>query len=213
MNINRDKKTTKKCRYHGQLTIDEIYITEAGSQRCLLCKSKKPPILSIVESKHNIQRRHPVTSFCKKCNTRKPIEEFYLNPSTSMLCKPCEKIRKSEYRKRPEVRQREYIYEMKRFYKKKYGITFEDYDAMIKKQKGLCAICRKPSTKIDCRLKKIQRLHVDHCHKTKKVRGLLCNKCNQGIGFFDDNILIFESCIRYLQNGYIEEKLMQNEVR
>ena len=137
---------------------------------------------------------------CKKCNIKKPLDEFYKKASRGNLCIACDKQKRHEYRKRPEVRERAYIYQMKRFYKKKYGISFEDYDEMLKKQKGLCAVCRKQNTKIDSRSKKTQRFHVDHCHETKKIRGLLCMKCNQGIGFFDDNILYLESCIRYLQN-------------
>lgn len=42
--------------------------------------------------------------------------------------------------------------------------------------------------------------YVDHCHTTKKVRGILCNKCNFGIGHFDDNPALLESAIRYLKD-------------
>jgi hypothetical protein len=58
---------------------------------------------------------------------------------------------------------------------KRYGLTAEQHDAMLKKQHGLCAICLKPpsSTK-----KRTNILHVDHCHVTGKVRGLLCARCN-----------------------------------
>lgn len=64
--------------------------------------------------------------------------------------------------------------------KYEHGLTLEDYDAMLAKQSGVCAICAKP-----CTVK--SRLSVDHCHKTGKIRALLCNPCNQGIGLFADD--------------------------
>jgi len=51
---------------------------------------------------------------------------------------------------------------------------------MFKEQKGKCAICNKHQKK----LKTV--LHVDHCHKTNQVRGLLCNRCNAGLGYYED---------------------------
>jgi Recombination endonuclease VII len=202
----RNKKTKKKCQYHGYLHIDEIHITDSGTQWCLLCKQNKP---NTIEAKKNI-KEFPFNELkCKICNETKPIEQFYTRSKYIFHCKSCIKIRKHEYRKRPEVKEREYISYMKRFYKNKYGISFEDYEAMLKKQNGLCAICRNPSTRVDARSKKIQRLNIDHCHTTRKVRGLLCSKCNHGIGLFGDNILLFESCIRYIQHGYIDDKFIQ----
>lgn len=57
----------------------------------------------------------------------------------------------------------------------RYGLTPEQYAALLEKQDGKCAIC--------CETKD---LHVDHCHETKKVRGLLCGACNRGLGLFGD---------------------------
>ena len=55
--------------------------------------------------------------------------------------------------------------------KRKYGITAKEYEALFKRQGGVCAICGRPP--------KTRRLHVDHCHRTKVVRGLLCFRCNR----------------------------------
>ena len=65
----------------------------------------------------------------------------------------------------------------------KYGITPSQYDDMLWKQSGVCAICKKPETMVYAETNKAKPLSVDHCHKTKKVRGLLCSACNTGIGF------------------------------
>lgn len=72
----------------------------------------------------------------------------------------------------------------------KYGIVLEDYDLMLAGQGGVCKICgATPNGK---------RLHVDHCHSTGKVRGLLCNKCNFGIGLFNDDIQMIKKAVAYL---------------
>jgi hypothetical protein len=63
--------------------------------------------------------------------------------------------------------------------KRLYGITIEEYDALLAKQKGRCAICKETP--------KRERLSVDHCHRGKFVRWLLCGLCNRGIGCFRDD--------------------------
>lgn len=68
---------------------------------------------------------------------------------------------------------------------KKYGITVEEYERLLKLQNYKCKICNKPETKLVN--KKICKLAVDHCHSTGKIRGLLCYACNVGIGFFKHN--------------------------
>ena len=70
-----------------------------------------------------------------------------------------------------------------------YGLTSAKVSAMLAEQRGNCAICKlrliKPS--------------VDHCHSSGKVRGLLCRKCNFGLGLFSDSVKILSSAIRYLK--------------
>lgn len=74
-----------------------------------------------------------------------------------------------------------------------YGLTLERTDAMLKYQNEACAIC--------LRKFKRRRFHVDHCHKTKKVRGLLCPSCNCGLGMFRDRPDVLASAIAYLRGG------------
>lgn len=74
--------------------------------------------------------------------------------------------------------------------KRKFGITLDDYHRLSKEQRGLCKICsQKYETK---------RMHVDHCHATGKIRGLLCGNCNTGLGLFGDNVDLLQSAINYL---------------
>ena len=70
----------------------------------------------------------------------------------------------------------------------RYGITPEMFDSMVLEQEGLCAICKEQP----------ERLVIDHCHDTGKVRGLLCLKCNSGIGLLRDSASVVENALTYL---------------
>ena len=63
-------------------------------------------------------------------------------------------------------------------YKRRYGISLDDYEIMYEEQEGRCGICSK----------KEDQLCVDHCHDTELVRGLLCRKCNLALGHFNDDL-------------------------
>lgn len=67
--------------------------------------------------------------------------------------------------------------------KRAYGITRADYDKMFAQQNGRCAICGSTGHKG----KRTAKLYVDHDHATGRVRGLLCHKCNGGLGALGDN--------------------------
>ena len=74
---------------------------------------------------------------------------------------------------------------------RRYGITLAEYEALLVKQKGRCAICKEKD--------KWFRLAVDHCHDKKTVRELLCSRCNRGIGSFDDKPELLERAAQYLR--------------
>jgi hypothetical protein len=77
----------------------------------------------------------------------------------------------------------------------RYGLSPEDYQNLLDKQKGRCAIC---STDDPGRGEVF--FLVDHCHLTKKVRGLLCDNCNKGLGHFKDSFSILTKAIKYLND-------------
>lgn len=66
--------------------------------------------------------------------------------------------------------------------KRKYGIDKSIYDAILRAQGGRCALCR-------CLPQRGRRFAVDHCHTTKALRGLLCDKCNTALGLMNDDVL------------------------
>ena len=80
---------------------------------------------------------------------------------------------------------------------KQYGITPDDYIQMLGNQNGECAICGSP----DSGCIKKERLHVDHCHTTGKVRGLLCTNCNQAIGKFKDSPELLRLAAMYIEKS------------
>jgi len=104
---------------------------------------------------------------------------------------------KAYYAKDPE-RKQEYYYKLgrERVLKSRYGLSLADYDRMLELQSGACAICGSKSPG-----DKDANFHVDHCHTTGAVRGLLCNRCNIGLGFFSDDVGRLAKAIEYLHSG------------
>jgi hypothetical protein len=83
--------------------------------------------------------------------------------------------------------------------KERYNITLNQYNEMFQKQNGKCAICGNEESALHNYSKKVQKLAVDHCHKTGKIRALLCRDCNRGLGKFREDILILNNAIEYLK--------------
>lgn len=77
----------------------------------------------------------------------------------------------------------------------RYGITDEQYQQKLQEQEGVCAICGadKPG-------RNHENMHVDHNHSTGEVRGLLCDLCNRGLGYFKDNNQLLRKAAAYLEN-------------
>jgi hypothetical protein len=80
---------------------------------------------------------------------------------------------------------------------RRYKITLDEYNQLFKDQFGVCKICGDKET--STLNGKVRKLTVDHDHKTGKVRGLLCNACNRGIGYMRDNSNILEKAVIYLK--------------
>ena len=136
------------------------------------------------------------TRVCRTCQVEKNLlEDYYLsrkNPglasSYSYQCKECTLKRVNAYGKknRPHIRDK--------FLQRNYGITSDDFNNMLTEQQGRCGICGtdKPGGKHE-------RFHVDHCHDSNKVRGLLCSNCNTFIGLAKHNVDTLEKAVLYLQ--------------
>jgi hypothetical protein len=119
------------------------------------------------------------TRTCTLCKTEKSMEEF--DGKTVYYCKPCRKGYRSSDKERRAAR----ALHLKRF----YSITLEDFERLVAEQNGKCAICGETPQGI---------LRVDHNHKTGRVRGLLCDPCNVGLGAFRDNPVSLIEAVKYL---------------
>ena len=82
-------------------------------------------------------------------------------------------------------------------YKRTYGISLDDYNSILTKQNFKCVLCGRHTSEVS------RGLHVDHCHETGKVRGLLCLGCNAGLGMLGDNVEGLEKAIKYLKGEFL----------
>lgn len=85
--------------------------------------------------------------------------------------------------------------------KKRYGLTPEDLEKMLQDQDNKCVICGQEIFLHGSSVNKNKIAHVDHNHETGEVRGLLCDKCNRGLGYFRDNEGYLISAISYLKKN------------
>jgi hypothetical protein len=140
---------------------------------------------------------------CTSCNLPKALDDFHRNCQRAdgylSKCKSCVK----EYRKlhpldNPKIYSgmltKDPYYNRKKNLKKLYGITLEEFNEMLLLQDGVCKVCK------NLQLGKGD-FHVDHDHKTGKIRGLLCHKCNVALGMVQDSIEILQSLISYLKDN------------
>lgn len=146
---------------------------------------------------------------CRVCAQDKPLSEFYRkypsieegNPSArNSVCRECQNGA-SKHRRATEEGYRESVnakkrgeYSLRVNLRFLYGITLEQYNGMVERQGGVCAICGQPPTSATPG----RRLHVDHDHKSGVIRGLLCGRCNTGIGSLQESPEILSRAILYL---------------
>lgn len=130
---------------------------------------------------------------CTVCGVEKPITEYYLRSKKGTTpkphCKECERIKSRKYHTDhplPKEIKRE------RSLRKSFGIGLKDYNEMLVKQGGCCAICGTDSCSTG------KSFAVDHDHQTGRIRGLLCRSCNTALGQFKDSIAMLQEAIKYL---------------
>lgn len=165
-----------------------------------------------------ISKKTKKMSKCKICLEEKPLSCFYKDSYAKnghkSKCIPCAKqITKNwslENLKEVRAKAREWhIKNPERSkqsakaskMKSKYGVTICVYDKMLESQNNACAICLKPEKLIDSRTGNIRALSIDHCHKTGKVRGLLCSSCNHLLGRAKDSITTLLNAVEYLRGA------------
>lgn len=127
---------------------------------------------------------------CKKCGDLKALVEFSaqrdMKDGLRAHCKPCNSATYALYCKENPEKVKD------AYYRKKYGITLAGYKGLFSRQEGLCAICHGPEQANN------KSLAVDHDHATGLVRGLLCHKCNAGLGHFNDDPVLLRNALDYV---------------
>lgn len=148
-----------------------------------------------------------MTHQCLACGIEKPVTDYFVSKSAkrghNAECKACAYERMRGYRKKnweqcyaTRQRYREAnaarcaSLTRKSVLKVRYGLTPEQYAELLKAQDGKCAICG---------ITPERKLCVDHCHTTNRVRGLLCDHCNRGIGAFRDNPSLLLKAAKFIR--------------
>ena len=130
---------------------------------------------------------------CTKCEKVKPLSEYHRHVGVSNrirpACKECINAQNLARKASPEAQKGILDQHLKR-----YGMNSDDFYRLLNEQNGLCAICE-----TDDPGAWFGRMVVDHSHVTGKVRGLLCAKCNRGIGQFNDKIDLLRKALAYLE--------------
>lgn len=154
------------------------------------------------------------SKICPKCGIDKPFEQYPKNKRTKhgigSYCLECSANSVRARRRTPEG-QEAHRAASKRWReanldrhadnnaKRNYGVGHGTYESMLTAQDGRCAICetREPGAGL-------RRFHIDHCHNSKEVRGLLCDLCNRGLGHFKDDPQLLTKAINYLAKRGVE---------
>jgi hypothetical protein len=135
-----------------------------------------------------------------KCSYCQEFKEEGLFPKANgkargyaWVCKVCKKERRLS--KQNSMTEQEWKLQNRRYWLKcSYNITLEEYNNKLIDQNHRCAICNSDETQVY-----MQKLFVDHCHKTNKIRGLLCQACNIALGNLKDSVTILNSAIAYVE--------------
>jgi len=188
--------------------VDAFYVLSSGrlASNCKICRGNlSRPAKEAKRLEERVKRRSQLTLdqlerldriavlrttvlpdelVCTCCLQIKPADSFYARAGypdkRQTHCKACH-----------------YTYMREQKLRTQYGLTPQDFDALVKQQCGCCAICQKSFGVGDA------RCVVDHDHVLNVVRGLLCDRCNRGIGHFNDCPDILISAAQYLNTSRI----------
>ena len=141
------------------------------------CKCKQPKPLSEFSPTSKYKGKIQYRGDCKCCNAKNRRDRYRINPAPSLAASKKWKLENPDRIKFTRI-----LCE--------YNLTRKAYESLLTRQNNLCAICGRPFIKS----------HIDHDHKTGKVRGILCITCNTGLGKFNDSVELLYKAIRYQKN-------------
>ena len=167
------------------------------TKKCSKCKKIK----SVDDFNKDKQKKDGLNSSCRSCVSkyarspemrkrhlkychRPDVHKKSLKYAREYRERPGVKKKRREYHKNPEFKKKRKLYRIQ----KNYNITAKEYKQMLLLQDNKCKICGSY----------MEKPHVDHCHKTNEIRGVLCPSCNMGLGMFKDDPIILTQAIKYL---------------
>lgn len=141
-------------------------------------------------------------TWCKVCKSAQ-VREWYAKNAEAIRGRERDRYKRNpvpdkekthrSYNKRKNESDK--VYRSRRRWKlRRYGVTIEDYMQMFDAQGGKCALCGSDPDK-----RRHHDFAVDHCHESGVVRGLLCHRCNVGLGHFQDNPVLLMAAAEYLE--------------
>jgi len=135
---------------------------------------------------------------CSRCKKVQPLTEFGPNKQTKdrlqSWCKTCCREKNRQWQREWRANHPEYFRQM--IWQREYGLDRAEVEELLVKQRHRCAICEVRFV-MDGRH---QGFYIDHDHKTDEVRGLLCQRCNHGLGQFCDNPKWLRKAAKYLRD-------------
>lgn len=149
-----------------------------GIKRCPKCQIEKP----FAEYPKNRRGAHGINTYCLICSAE-GVRARRATPEGQQAHRDASKRWRESNNERHKDNNARWH----------YGVGHGTYDTMLAAQDGKCAICETITPGV-----RLVRFHIDHCHKTEKVRGLLCEHCNRGIGHFKDDPALLRRAIKYL---------------
>ena len=173
-------------------------------KRCIKCQEFKP----LDQFYRMAGMRDGHRNDCKACNLAAKAARYRANPEPARertrLWRLANPERYAETQARFRASDGKKISDRRSHLKRKYGLSLDEYDAMLARQGGGCGICgREPSDRIS--------LHVDHDHRTGRIRGLLCFVCNSSLGDLDDPDLL-RAALRYVEPPAPRDLLIEARV-
>jgi len=166
---------------------------ECKTKKCIRCNK----ILQIGKFYKSGQSKDGLATYCIRCESDRKKEARDGNTDLIEKHKNNNRLWYQNNKEKNKERNKKWIEENPARYrelnlKHRFGISLEDYNRILEEQNYCCGICGVHRDFIT------QHMAVDHCHKTGKIRGLLCKNCNSGLGFFQDNNEVLEKAITYL---------------
>lgn len=179
--LRRNKRIENGLNVHMS-TIEAKELLKQHKKYCPKCKKVKD-----LDEFSTMKTKGKIASHCKVC-AREMLEVYY-NTEAGKAVKKYDYIRNKLRQKNNKL-------------KKDFGITYDEYTQILKEQEDKCAICGRTEEENK------KMLAVDHCHKTKKNRALLCSSCNICIGFIEKNNLDIDKIKEYINKHKINSHVV-----